>query len=853
MGIIMRNGIPYGGTDNDFTIADSLDSIENPKKEHLYSVDQRLYYWDEEWKPYGGGEIPEIEADEGDIVIGNGKQWIKGGIFKQQEDNFDFNGHIGSETDLIGFNVYSNVKINKIGIQNNLENEDTFALFSGSFDINDIFSTPFLAINGDSKCFLRDACEIDIGGKRKYDNAQLINTVSNEDYTKWTGENASLRPTTGTYSVFPHIRIHGNVLLEMDNSISDTSLTPLGLGPKIRIHGNPIIDIDNGVQATVFKGGPKIMIHGQPNIAIEDIPRINIQDGINFTMQNQAMFSMIGFDGSESFGPTLSPSPIFSMSGHCSFVMNTTKDEEYGPGIAINPSQIAIAGRWTSQNNDSFGSTQVNGFDGGYFPSVNSPNSLKFSNLGTISEKSGWRIPNSPVMVINDHSFLDFDSNGSFYIKGGGQSNSESFILIDPGNSGLLSCKIAPKSSGTTNIIIEGHNLFYKMDDNIHSELLNGSFFIMKKELEKSKGEWYSSPDFSEIASTKYYNNIDDFLNYTIDGRTNQERVDELISNLNNNFKGNKFFKEYDIFYLEKNQEIVHTFQNSQYLKIKYENLKVQFSFEYKSSTYYANKDTLISAILPTLKNIFGDNINPSFGGFSRKKSSGIYTYESDAVIYNATYWLYSSSYLTSILDPSLNYEKDVEYATDTFIKFKSSIAHNDLETSLQQFTGNSYAVNFESDSGYSTKAIAFMVTEDESPILIPHLSIYRQSSHLNYMGIDYSKFIDANNGVQKDINTNNISLDGPVFQMYTNSIFAMRGSDQKTEDLKRYENSPLFDVRDQAEIILANNTKIKAYVDETKGWIFQIGTHGVDGTDNPDDLVEFTLADLKALKQLLN
>jgi len=89
MGVIIRNGNAYGGFDKDFTVVESLASIESPKTEHLYAVGKKLYYHNgTEWIEFNPDiEIPigtpeVINAEENQILVGDGDGWTKGSHFK---------------------------------------------------------------------------------------------------------------------------------------------------------------------------------------------------------------------------------------------------------------------------------------------------------------------------------------------------------------------------------------------------------------------------------------------------------------------------------------------------------------------------------------------------------------------------------------------------------------------------------------------------------------------------------------------------------------------------------------------------------------------------------------------------
>jgi len=83
MGVIFRNGRPFGAAKEDVTIVTNFEDLTNlPNKEtnHLYvtTSDNTEYYWDVENREF----VPlsatfNIAADENEIVIGDGEGGVK--------------------------------------------------------------------------------------------------------------------------------------------------------------------------------------------------------------------------------------------------------------------------------------------------------------------------------------------------------------------------------------------------------------------------------------------------------------------------------------------------------------------------------------------------------------------------------------------------------------------------------------------------------------------------------------------------------------------------------------------------------------------------------------------------------
>lgn len=89
MGVIFRNGIPYGATESDVTTvyekADLYD-LTDKREDHLYIVEEenKPYRYDletDEFYPIGASDTPPILAAENQALIGNGNNWATGGAF----------------------------------------------------------------------------------------------------------------------------------------------------------------------------------------------------------------------------------------------------------------------------------------------------------------------------------------------------------------------------------------------------------------------------------------------------------------------------------------------------------------------------------------------------------------------------------------------------------------------------------------------------------------------------------------------------------------------------------------------------------------------------------------------------
>lgn len=90
MGVIFRNGIPYGGSDNsELYFSSKEDFPEEGVAENLYIAENenKIYRWDSEGYVMVGGDTPSIEAREDGILVGDGNLWAKESPYKITQIN----------------------------------------------------------------------------------------------------------------------------------------------------------------------------------------------------------------------------------------------------------------------------------------------------------------------------------------------------------------------------------------------------------------------------------------------------------------------------------------------------------------------------------------------------------------------------------------------------------------------------------------------------------------------------------------------------------------------------------------------------------------------------------------------
>lgn len=85
MGIIFRNGIPFGAAEDDVTTVyayEDLFDLTDKKENHLYIVEETSlpYRYDVETEQFYplGADVPPITSERDEIIVGNGSNWAKG-------------------------------------------------------------------------------------------------------------------------------------------------------------------------------------------------------------------------------------------------------------------------------------------------------------------------------------------------------------------------------------------------------------------------------------------------------------------------------------------------------------------------------------------------------------------------------------------------------------------------------------------------------------------------------------------------------------------------------------------------------------------------------------------------------
>lgn len=192
MGVIFRNGIPYGG---------------------------------------GGGSEP-IEAEENQILVGNGDDWVKGGPFKTTAEN----GTINLEAQFDSQHEEGDSKNGVINIQGNFAKSGAKMPVSGSSWTQNI---PCLTLSQDAIALFQNSYT-------KVVDSEICVAEGSEIHIDCDYNNTAL-PGTTMPNTAPKIRIHSNLI---------TDLNPISGGRQV----NPYVNIAGGLY---FRSDSSVSTRGE--------------------------------------------------------------------------------------------------------------------------------------------------------------------------------------------------------------------------------------------------------------------------------------------------------------------------------------------------------------------------------------------------------------------------------------------------------------------------------------------------------------------------------------------------------------------------------------------------------------
>lgn len=564
MGIIFRNGIPFGAAEDDVTTVyayEDLFDLTDKKENHLYIVEETSipYRYDTETEQfYPLGKDMTIPGQNNQVVVADGQGKAKantGGFYASGSDSISKMDFGYPELELKSLTEYAPDTywgLNKNKAKIHLKGNPLLQMINqeGGGPIISMLGRGIIDFKGDHNSF---------GDCTNYNQAQRMQSSQ----PTWMSENA-YAVYCDTLSPFSN-----------KNMSKEDTIYPL-LSLK---HCATIQATDTALAQ--FTGGSSLIVGGNADVVIrgaDDMEkpssrygrtRVDIEPGSHFIMQ---------MSNSQQH-PT---APLFLM-------------ESGGGGgqILLSTSLKATTGRWTNFSEDGRDFNGIKLFKGYSRPLISFSSSNIFGNgeqiwfsldeydIGTTDFHSYMEdyknttclLQGNTNLVIGDSGHIGMrigpnsggdilvdwtpDTNTMTYIKFGGSTGSAQNYLIEPEANAVQSVKFDTHAGGatilnivphgstsfqfspenifgmtvtpsSTNImcqwkhltgIFEGQDVFIQIEDNIHKEMLNNSIFIQKGYSNSSINMSDSTIDINKgrkVKLTNFYipTSYTDFENY---------------------------------------------------------------------------------------------------------------------------------------------------------------------------------------------------------------------------------------------------------------------------------------------------------------------------------------------------
>lgn len=452
MGVIIRNGNAYGGFDKDFTVVESLEDVESPKVEHLYAVGNNLYYYDNEWIELGsetGTFTGSIEADEDQILVGNGDGWAKGTSFKQLND----------ETFGAGVDVTENVPI-EFGYRDG-EN------FKYGMQIK---ATPNIP-----KKVRHWSNEFD--GPTMIAESGFIEMKTTGAYQEhWTGPNMSFRGDS-------LIDICGSTTVPTYSTLVNQDIKYIR--QHFNLPHNPNISFSN-VNAPMLKMQDSATIIMEKNSLVQMKDDAIVEIGGASKVQINGYYSTLG-SGSVGEGPSpteviIGPGSHFKMSGYGGSGNLPTSGIQSTPYFCIEKDHIIMAAlnpitdRIEHANNISTDFRPTNVFDGDWRPYMgfsegNEFNNVQFAAYNTLLDKRTSLTSNTsnfiekitcPYTIIEGKTHLSIGDGGAMGVKIGPKAGGSLGIDFTPDSGSYTYIKAGSGSGSSTLLDLTSETGSYK-------------------------------------------------------------------------------------------------------------------------------------------------------------------------------------------------------------------------------------------------------------------------------------------------------------------------------------------------------------------------------------------------------
>lgn len=928
MGIIFRNGIPFGAAEDDVTTVyayEDLFDLTDKKENHLYIVEETSipYRYDVETEQfYPLGKDMTIPGQNNQIVVADGQEKAKantGGFYAFGSDNISKMDFGYSELELKSLTQYAPDTywgLNKNEAKIHLKGNPLLQMINqeNGGPIISMLGRGIIDFKGDHNSF---------GDCTNYTQAQR----KQASQPTWMSENAyevycdTRSPFSDKYmneedTIYPLLSLKHCATIQA----TDTALAQFTGGSSFIVGGNADV---------VIRGADDM---GKPS-ARYGRTIVDIEPGSHFVMQMR--------DDGQEF-PT---APLFIMEGSKS-----------GGQILLSTALKATTGKWTD-----FDVSGINFFKGYIDTPLIGLNSksifgngdkiwfkldgysiktTEFHSYMTSYENTTCVLQGNTNLVIGDSGHIGMrigpDSGGDILvdwtpedntmtnIKFGGMTGSAQEYLIEPNTNAVQFVKFSTYSGGatvlnvvphgstsfqfspenvfgmtvtpsSTNImcqwkhltgIFEGQDVFIQIEDNIHKEMLNNSVLVQK-------GYSDSSINMSDT---------------TID--TNKERKVNLV-----NFYIPSSYTDFESYYNanDNNKTIFHSAimhidsLSESFIPDQYTNSYVKKTNSYKKNMYktrlsfnndYDYVDMIISYASDTLYTKENDfNARAYYGAFaatyeissrvSSVRSSKLLGYYNGKYYYQAvlnvfvqnffcyTFKQYNGGTVYSKLDSEDKYLiaqqlhlKDYEFNDKLIVvqcePIQVSNPEYQITTSIQHL-GEDWSRPIQQGGENRNANGSIIQTYDASNFLMrSNLPKPTPYSGMNLtVANDYTGYTDKRelitafkNSADYDTFLNSISFPNEyelwdiqdITPQTSTSVVILYTAKKVGWDahLKSVADNPVLELTGQSELRLYDDIYIKGEVE------YGTPVYTFGDSKHPEDQVSFTLAELKALKDLI-
>ena len=450
-----------------------------------------------------GGE-PAVDAQENEIVVGDGGKWAKGSTFFCKQFKLPGNWFLGK---------YSSINTGVIG------NTSGLIALSGNVDSDDILNVPFIAAAGEAKVFFEDAVDVDVSGDTQiYMHGRIRVQIDN------TGAK-TLTDRWGRTKRYNTNILFGNKQTGDSKWFDESSTPDLETCPAIIMHGNPAVEF---LGQPIFSMRNCAALYLSDNAAIRatndsfaiflNQSRLKMDDYSGLCMENGSMIRMTGITGAVSgeAGPCISPA--FVMDSGSTFIMQgkTNMEEKNfespkSPILIADQTQLLYLGqhglgRKASEyetNTDMKLEARVESMsaavkiagDTNWAGSIGiataedfqKDNSSTTENVTNHGREYQINLRREPLLKVGSGAHIVADGYGESYIHIGPESGGVIRAAIDPAKNALLDIKLSPNADGRICYILNGQDVFVQHENKIHTELHDNSKIIMRGKARESQ------------------------------------------------------------------------------------------------------------------------------------------------------------------------------------------------------------------------------------------------------------------------------------------------------------------------------------------------------------------------------